>query len=157
LSRGCCIGAFDEVVEEGGSFGLIVFTGVLALAEEDRDELAAGLEVGAGFADGLHARRRQVPLVRVPRTLPKILSPEQVQAVLGALGSKRDRAMVLAMVLGGLRRCEVLGLRLGDIRVSERSLPDVIWDTLRFACHGRWEPARLPAAPPASASLTRLR
>ena len=26
------------------------------------------------------------------------------------------------MVLGGLRRCEVLGLRLGDIRVAERSL-----------------------------------
>jgi integrase/recombinase XerD len=28
--------------------------------------------------------------------------------------------MVLAMVLGGLRRCEVLGLRLGDLRVAER-------------------------------------
>ena len=28
--------------------------------------------------------------------------------------------MVLAMVLGGLRRCEVLGLRLEDLRVGER-------------------------------------
>jgi site-specific recombinase XerD len=28
--------------------------------------------------------------------------------------------MVAAMVLGGLRRCEVLGLRLGDLRVGER-------------------------------------
>jgi integrase/recombinase XerD len=63
-----------------------------------------------------------VPLVRVPRTRPKILSVEEVQALLGALGSKRDRAMVLAMVVGGLRRCEVLGLRLGDIGVPERSL-----------------------------------
>ena len=35
---------------------------------------------------------------------------------------ERDRAMVLAMVLGGLRRCEVLGLRLGDVRVADRSL-----------------------------------
>ncbi len=34
----------------------------------------------------------------------------------------RDRAMVFAMVLGGLRRCEVLGLRLADIQVAERSL-----------------------------------
>jgi integrase len=34
----------------------------------------------------------------------------------------RDRAMVLAMVLGGLRRCEVLGLRLCDVQVAERSL-----------------------------------
>ena len=57
-----------------------------------------------------------VPLVRVPRTLPKILAPAEVDALLGALRTQRDRAMVLAMVLGGLRRCEVLGLRLADVR-----------------------------------------
>jgi site-specific recombinase XerD len=67
-------------------------------------------------------RRRQVPLVRVPRTLPKILSPGEVTALLGALRTHRDRAMVYAMVLGGLRRCEVLGLALGDVQVPERSL-----------------------------------
>jgi integrase/recombinase XerD len=67
-------------------------------------------------------RRRQIPLVRVPRTLPKILSPTEVNALVGALRTDRDRAMVFAMVLGGLRRCEVLGLRLGDIQVPERSL-----------------------------------
>jgi site-specific recombinase XerD len=63
---------------------------------------------------------RTVPLVRVPRTLPKILSPTQVDALLGALHTWRDRAMVEAMVLAGLRRCEVLGLRLGDIQVADR-------------------------------------
>jgi integrase/recombinase XerD len=67
-------------------------------------------------------RRQHVPLVRVPRTLPKILSPEEVRALLDVLRTDRDRAMVLAMVLGGLRRCEVLGLRLGDIRVADRRL-----------------------------------
>ena len=67
-------------------------------------------------------RRRQVPLVRVPRTLPKILAPGEVTALLGALRTHRDRAMVYAMVLGGLRRCEVLGLELGDVQVPERSL-----------------------------------
>jgi site-specific recombinase XerD len=30
--------------------------------------------------------------------------------------------MVAAMVLGGLRRCEVLGLRMEDLRVAERRL-----------------------------------
>ncbi len=30
--------------------------------------------------------------------------------------------MVLAMVLAGLRRCEVLGLRLGDVWVGDRRL-----------------------------------
>ena len=32
---------------------------------------------------------------------------------MAALRTERDRAMVQAMLLGGLRRCEVLGLRLG--------------------------------------------
>lgn len=67
-------------------------------------------------------RTRTVPLVRVPRTLPKILSPAEVAALLSALRTDRDRAMVLGMLLGGLRRCEVLGLRLKDVRVAERSL-----------------------------------
>ena len=39
---------------------------------------------------------------------------------MAALRTDRDRAMVDAMLLGGLRRCEVLGLRLEDIRVGER-------------------------------------
>jgi len=67
-------------------------------------------------------RRQHVPLVRVPRTLPKILAPEEVRALLCALRTGRDRAMVLAMVLGGLRRCEALGLRLVDVRVADRSV-----------------------------------
>jgi len=67
-------------------------------------------------------RRTQVPLVRVPRTLPKILSPAEVVALLGGLRTHRDRAMVYAMVLGGLRRCEVLGLDLDHVQVPGRSL-----------------------------------
>ena len=38
---------------------------------------------------------------------------------MGSLRTTRDRAMVQAMVLGGLRRCEVLGLRLDDLRLGE--------------------------------------
>ena len=64
--------------------------------------------------------RQGVPLVRTPRTLPRILEPGQVDALLGALRTHRDRAMAEAMVLGGLRRCEVLGLRLADLQVAAR-------------------------------------
>lgn len=67
-------------------------------------------------------RSRTVPLVRVPRTLPKILSPDEVDALMGALRTHRDRSLVLAMLLGGLRRCEALGLRLSDLWVGERRL-----------------------------------
>ncbi len=66
------------------------------------------------------SRSRTVPLVRVPRTLPKILAPGEVDRLLGALRTHRDRAMVLAMLLGGLRRCEVLGLRLEHLLVGDR-------------------------------------
>jgi site-specific recombinase XerD len=72
---------------------------------------------------GLATRRRgnrPVPLVRPPRLLPKILSPGEVDALFLALRRWRDRAMVEAMVLGGLRRCEVLGLRFEDLRPGER-------------------------------------
>ncbi len=73
---------------------------------------------------GLPTRRRRrdgrgQPLVRAVRRLPRILEPEEVAALTGALRSERDRAMVQAMVLGGLRRCEVLGLRLEDLRLGE--------------------------------------
>ena len=73
---------------------------------------------------GLATRRQQgrrngVPLIRTPRTLPKVLDPEEVDALLKALRRWRDRAMVEAMLLGGLRRCEVLGLRMEDLRLGE--------------------------------------
>jgi integrase/recombinase XerD len=65
---------------------------------------------------------RGVPLIRTPRTLPRVIDPEQADALLAALRTRRDRAMVEAMLLGGLRRCEVLGLRLSDVRPGERRL-----------------------------------
>ena len=56
------------------------------------------------------------------RTLPRILSPEEADRLVGALRRHRDRAMVLGMLLAGLRRCEVLGLRFGDVQVADRRL-----------------------------------
>ena len=63
---------------------------------------------------------RGVPLIRAPRTLPRVLEPADAEAFLAALRTHRDRAMAQAMLLGGLRRCEVLGLRLPDLRPGER-------------------------------------
>ena len=66
--------------------------------------------------------RQGVPLVRSPRTLPRVLDPAEVDALLAAASTHRDRAMFQAMVLGGLRRCEVLGLRMDDIRAGARQV-----------------------------------
>ena len=73
---------------------------------------------------GLPVRRsrrggRGQPLVRAVRRLPRILEPEEVAALMSSLRRERDRAMVQAMVLGGLRRAEVVGLRLEDLRLGE--------------------------------------
>jgi site-specific recombinase XerD len=63
---------------------------------------------------------RGVPLIRAPRTLPRVIDPDEVDGFMAALRTRRDRAMVEAMLLGGLRRCEVLGLRLEDLHPGER-------------------------------------
>ena len=65
---------------------------------------------------------RSVPLIRTPRTLPRVIDPDDVDLFTSALRTHRDRAMAEAMLFGGLRRCEVLGLRLQDVRPGERRL-----------------------------------
>lgn len=54
-------------------------------------------------------------LVREPRRLPESVDPDDVASFLTDLGTHRDRAITLAMVLGGLRSAEVRGLRLADV------------------------------------------
>ncbi len=65
-------------------------------------------------------RRGGLPLVRSPRTLPRVLDPGEVDKLVGSLRTSRDRAMVQAMLFGGLRRCEVLGLTMSDVHAGER-------------------------------------
>jgi integrase/recombinase XerD len=87
-----------------------------------RDDVAVTMNpVPRGIATRQSRSRggRGLPLVRGVRRLPRILDPDEIDALMGALRTERDRAMTQAMVLGGLRRCEVLGLRLGDLRFGE--------------------------------------
>ncbi len=88
-----------------------------------------------------HRGGRGLPLDRGVRRLPRILDPGEVEALMGALRMSRNRAMVQAMVLGGLRRCEVLGLRLEDLRLGE-------WRV--FIADGKGGHQRLVRSPDAS-------
>jgi len=98
-----------------GLFDYLIIRGVV-----DGNPVPRGLPSRSPRRGGVG--HRQVPLIRVPRTLPRVLNPAEVDALLAALRTHRDRAMVLAMVLGGLRRCEVLGLRLADVSPGARRL-----------------------------------
>jgi integrase len=99
-------------------------SGLFAYLLARGDAGVASNPVPHGLAGRRPGRRGRagVRLVRTPRTLPRVLSPMDVDALLGALRTRRDRAMVLAMLLGALRRCEVLGLRFSDVNVGERRL-----------------------------------
>ena len=98
--------------------GLFEYLIVRGDAGVERNPVPRGL---AGRRAGQRGRGG-VRLVRRPKTLPRVLSPVEVNRLLGALRTDRDRAIVLGMLLGGLRRCEVLGLRLGDVNPGEQRL-----------------------------------
>jgi len=59
-------------------------------------------------------------LVRQARRLPESLEPDEVAAFVADLGTHRDRAIALGMLLGGLRAGEVRGLRLADVDLGLR-------------------------------------
>jgi integrase/recombinase XerC len=61
-------------------------------------------------------------LVRQPRRLPESLAAGDVDAFVTTLRTHRDRAMVLAMLLGGLRSAEVRGLKLAGVDMGRRRL-----------------------------------
>jgi integrase len=98
--------------------GLFEYLIVRGDAGVERNPVPRGL---AGRRAGQRGRGG-VRLVRRPKTLPRVLSPVEANSLLGALRTERDRAIVLGMLLAGLRRCEVLGLRLGDVNPGEQRL-----------------------------------
>jgi site-specific recombinase XerD len=93
-----------------------LFAYLVALGEIDHNPVQRGMPVRSPVTRD----RRVVPLVRPVRHLPQILDTDEVTKLLAALRSDRDRAMIEAMLLAGLRRSEVLGLRHGDLRWGER-------------------------------------
>ena len=74
------------------------------LARDDVDVRRNPVPHGAGARRPLASGARGVRLIRTPRTLPKVSSPVEVDALLGALRTHRDRAIVVAMPPAGLRR-----------------------------------------------------
>ena len=64
---------------------------------------------------GLGRARAGGRLVRQPRLLPESLPASDIDAFVATLGTHRDRVMVLAMLLGGLRSAEARGRLLADV------------------------------------------
>lgn len=84
----------------------------------------SGLRARRGLLGYVPARhpRPGGRLVREERRLPESLELAEVESFLSDLGTCRDRAMVLLMLLGGLRAAEVRTLRLADVDVGRRQV-----------------------------------
>jgi integrase/recombinase XerD len=120
----------ENVVRIDGSAGLSASTIKRRLAavssfygylitRDDVDVTANPVPRGIDTRQSRSRGGRGLPLVRGVRRLPRILDADEIESLMGALRTERDRAMTQAMVLGGLRRCEALGLRLSDLRLGE--------------------------------------
>ncbi len=115
---GACDGLALSTIRRRLSSVAGFYSHLVALGNMDHNPVQRGMPVRSP----VHRDRRVVPLVRPARHLPRILDHDDANALVGALRTDRDRAMIDAMLLGGLRRCEVLGLGLGDVRWGEKRL-----------------------------------
>ena len=107
-----------------GFFEYAVITGVRTSSPVPSARRSTGLSSKPrGLLGHLATSRRHRGgdrLVKQPRRLPESLDAHDVAAFLSDLNTHRDRAMTLAMVLGGLRSSEVRSLLLCDVDVGAR-------------------------------------
>lgn len=77
-----------------------------------------------GLLGHVKPRRPAAParLVRQDRPLPESLDADDIEVFLADLNTHRDRAITLAMLLGGLRASEVRTLRLADVDLGMRQV-----------------------------------
>jgi len=74
------------------------------------------------FMDGASRQRpvRRTVRVKTVQAVPRPLDDQQVAALFGALRCRRDRALLLLMLDGGLRPGEALGMCLEDVAYGRR-------------------------------------
>ena len=60
--------------------------------------------------------------IKLPEALPRAITPEDQQSLLGAIISDRDRALILLLLRTGMRIGELLEVQVSDISVAERKI-----------------------------------
>ena len=114
-----------RVAAARGLFEYAVMCGVVDQNPVPAPRRSSGLRVRrSGLLGHVAGRRAGAParLVREDRPLPETVEAADVEAFLADLNTHRDRAMTLAMLLGGLRAGEVRRLRLADVDMGMRQV-----------------------------------
>jgi site-specific recombinase XerD len=60
--------------------------------------------------------------IKLPEALPRAMEPEDVDRLLAALGSERDRAMIVLLLRTGMRIGELLNTRMVDVTMREQKI-----------------------------------
>ncbi len=114
-----------RVAAARGLFEYAVMCGVIDRNPVPAPRRSSGLRSRRSGLLG-HVGQRRTPgpgrLVRQDRPLPETVEAADVAVFLADLNTHRDRAVVLAMVLGGLRAAEVRRLRLADVDMGMRQV-----------------------------------
>jgi integrase/recombinase XerC len=107
-----------------GLFEFAVMTGVVMTSPVPAPRRTSGLRARRGLLGHIPARHPSSGgrLVRQQRLLPESLELAEIEAFMTDLGTHRDRAMVLLMLLGGLGAAEVRGLLLAEVDVGRRQV-----------------------------------
>jgi site-specific recombinase XerD len=110
---------FMRPPEQMGAGEVCEFLKHLVEVEEVKPATLACYGAGLRFLYGVTLSRPDVaaaiPRVKVPRTLPTVLSGTDVEAVFAALGSPKYRALYMVMYGAGLRVREACALRIEDV------------------------------------------
>jgi site-specific recombinase XerD len=84
------------------------------------NQVVSSLRFFYGVTLGRKDLPERIPYARRRKTLPVVLSPEEVAAFLEAVESRRDRVALTTAYATGLRASEVVGLRIQDIDSSRK-------------------------------------
>lgn len=60
--------------------------------------------------------------IKLPEALPRFINAEDLQILLGAISSDRDRALILLLLRTGMRIGELLAVQISDISLAERKI-----------------------------------
>jgi len=107
-----------------GLFEFAVISGVVPVSPVPAGRRSSGTRASRGLLGHVDGgrQRRGGRLVRQPSRLPDNVELGDVSVFLTDLDTHRDRAVVLLMVLGGLRAAEVRSLRLADVDMGRRQV-----------------------------------
>jgi integrase/recombinase XerD len=79
------------------------------------NQVVSALRFFYGVTLGLKELPERIPYARRPKTVPVILSPEEVACFLEAVENRRDRVALTTAYATGLRAKEVVSIRIQDI------------------------------------------